>query len=253
MKWQDKLVLWKHDIKQPMTQPKVDVRYALGRLDFGKKIIKYLPVNIKGKKVLDVSVGTGGIACAFAESGARLYGIDVNNYFLEISKQRFNDLKLKPKQLKWWNGKKIPYPKDFFDLIICTDTLEHVPDYKSFASEMARVLKKGGLAFITTEARYFPLFILWNPHDGLPLTILFPRFVRKFIDEKVIGKPCADYHWFTGFNEVKNLFEKHNIQLGKFDYIKIEGFNKLKKKYKLPEFLRGLYNLMMIQCLGGKK
>ncbi|MEW6295910.1 MAG: class I SAM-dependent methyltransferase [Candidatus Diapherotrites archaeon] len=253
MKWQDKLVLWKNDKIQPMTQPEVDVRYALSRFDLGRKIIKHLSLKVKGKKVLDASTGTGGIACAFAEGGAKVYGIDVNKYFLEISRQRFKDLKLKPQELKLWNGRRIPYSSEFFDLIICTDTLEHVPDHESFASEMSRVLKKGGSIFVTTEARYFPLFILWNPHDGLPFTILFPRFLRKFIDEKLLGKACVDYHWFTGFSEVKNLFEKHNIQLEKFDYIKIEGFNKLKKKYKLPEFLRGFYNLMMIQCLGVKK
>lgn len=253
MNWEDKLILWEKDRKQPMTQLGVDRRYALERFQFGRNIIKHLPINIKDKKVLDVSVGTGGIACVFAKAGAKLYGLDVNKYFLEISKQRFKDLNLKFFKLSLWNGRKIPYSNEFFDFIICTDTLEHTPNYELLAGEMSRVLKRGGYSFVTTEARFFPLFIIWNPHDGAPFTILFPRAIRKFIDEKILGKPCLDYHWFSSFTEVKNLFKKYNIYMEKFDCLKKDSFNKLKKKYKLPEFLRGFYNFMMIHCLGVKK
>jgi len=250
MTYEDKLHLW---LDKDATQYEVDKRYALSRYKFGYDIVKYFPTKLKNKKILDVSVGTGGIACAFSEAGALVHGLDVKKYFIEISKQRFKDMKLKFQEIKLWNGNRIPYHNKFFDVVICTDTMEHVPDYELLSSEISRVLKKDGLLFFTTECRFFPLFILWNPHDGIPFTILMPRFIRKFIDEKILSKPCLDYHWFSSFTEVKNLFKKYNIYMKKFDYLKKESFNKLKKKYRLPEFLRGFYNLMMIHCLGAKK
>jgi len=253
MSWEEKLILWEKDEKQPMTQISVDRRYASNRLGFGRKLIKFLNIDFNDKKVLDVAVGTGGVSCAFAEAGAEIYGLDVNDYFLEISRERFKDMGLEHKDIKKWNGNDIPYFNEEFDFVICTDTLEHTPNYKHLIKEMCRVLKIGGNIFVGSERRWFPLFILWNPHDGAPFTILLPRTIRKFIDEKILKKPCLDYKWFSFFFEISNEFKKHNVDMNVFDYIKDEGFDRLKKNFMFPEVLRGCYKLMMLHGLGVKK
>lgn len=251
MSWEDKLDLWRNDERQPMTQPEVDKRYALNRFEFGRTLVRHLGfINFKNSKVLDTAIGSGGVLCAFAEAGADVYGIDVNDYFLEISRARFKDLGLDFEEIKKWEGAgyEIPYPDNCFDFVICTDTLEHVPDYRHFIEEISRVLKCGGHVFVSTERRWFPLFVLWNPHDGAPFTILLPRPIRKFIDEKILKKPCLDYHWFSFFSEIRNEFMKHDIEMNPFDDIKNEAFG----RWNFPEFLRWFYNLMMLHGLGRK-
>ena len=49
---------------------------------------------------------------------------------------------------------KIPFPEQFFDLILCNHVLEHVPDDRKAMREFYRVLKKGGMAIITVPINY---------------------------------------------------------------------------------------------------
>lgn len=42
----------------------------------------------------------------------------------------------------------ITYENDFFDVIICSNVLEHIPDDRKAMSELYRVLKSGGWAII---------------------------------------------------------------------------------------------------------
>jgi SAM-dependent methyltransferase len=44
---------------------------------------------------------------------------------------------------------RLSFPGGEFDSLICTEVLEHVPDYRAALSEMARVLKPNGRAILT--------------------------------------------------------------------------------------------------------
>lgn len=45
-------------------------------------------------------------------------------------------------------------PKGLFDIIICTEVLEHVSNPFAAATEMKRILKPGGLLFLTTPFNF---------------------------------------------------------------------------------------------------
>jgi SAM-dependent methyltransferase len=46
--------------------------------------------------------------------------------------------------------------KNSFDLVITTEMLEHVQDWKAVIANMKGVLKPGGVIFITTRSEGFP-------------------------------------------------------------------------------------------------
>ena len=48
--------------------------------------------------------------------------------------------------------KKIPYKKNTFDLIFALDILEHIPDANKALDELVRLLRSGGLLFISVPA-----------------------------------------------------------------------------------------------------
>lgn len=48
------------------------------------------------------------------------------------------------------NGEALPFKDRSFDKIICTEVIEHIYNDESAVSEMARVLKENGKAFLTT-------------------------------------------------------------------------------------------------------
>lgn len=44
----------------------------------------------------------------------------------------------------------LPYPDNAFDLVTCSEVIEHVENYRRLLREAKRVLKKGGLLILTT-------------------------------------------------------------------------------------------------------
>ena len=53
-------------------------------------------------------------------------------------------------------GEYLPYPADYFDLILSHEVIEHVQDDALTIAEMVRVLKKGGRAIIFCPNRLYP-------------------------------------------------------------------------------------------------
>jgi len=54
----------------------------------------------------------------------------------------------------------LPFPDDFFDIVICSEVMEHVPDEKKAVSEIVRVLKPGG-EMAASVPRHLPEKICW--------------------------------------------------------------------------------------------
>ena len=54
-------------------------------------------------------------------------------------------------------GEHLPYPSDYFDLVLSHEVIEHVQDDRSAIAEMLRVLKVGGRAVIFCPNRGYPV------------------------------------------------------------------------------------------------
>jgi SAM-dependent methyltransferase len=67
----------------------------------------------------------------------------------------------------------IPLPGESFDVILCTEVLEHVPDTHAAFAELVRLCKKGGSVILTTPFSY-PLHE--EPYDFVRLT---PHQIRE--------------------------------------------------------------------------
>jgi ubiquinone biosynthesis O-methyltransferase len=105
-------------------------------------------------KILDVGCGVGSLSLYLAKQGATVTGVDVSKRAIKIAEQarKYNGLKkltFKHQQLKDVSGK--------FDLIICTEVIEHIPDDTAFAKQLFVKLKPGGFLFLTTPLQSAPL------------------------------------------------------------------------------------------------
>ena len=56
---------------------------------------------------------------------------------------------------------RLPFPDGAFDKVICAEVLEHLPDDSSAMTELARVLRPGGLLAISVP-RYGPELVNWS-------------------------------------------------------------------------------------------
>jgi len=105
-------------------------------------------------KILDVGCGVGSLSLYLASLGATVTGIDVSKRALKIAdKARLHagiqHLTFKHLQLSEVTEK--------FDLVICTEVIEHITNDSIFAQQLYARLKKGGSLFLTTPLTSAPL------------------------------------------------------------------------------------------------
>jgi SAM-dependent methyltransferase len=105
-----------------------------------EEITKY---HTRGK-ILDVGAGTGCYLKAAKEKGWEEFGVELSSYATEFAKKKFG--------LEIFNGKleDAGFPDDFFDVVIMTHTIEHLPDPANFLKEIHRILKSDGIIYLST-------------------------------------------------------------------------------------------------------
>lgn len=89
-------------------------------------------------------------------------------------------------------GENIPYKDNSFDIYITDNVLDHVDNHKEFISEIRRVLKPGGVAYVRVH-----VYHAWG------------RFLRNLMEIIVIDKGHP-YTFSTTL--LKQLFSKYRFQ-----------------------------------------
>jgi 2-polyprenyl-3-methyl-5-hydroxy-6-metoxy-1,4-benzoquinol methylase len=124
-----------------------------------KALIPHLP---KKAKVLDIGCAYGLILDRFPQSFEK-YGTDVSSHAIEEGKKRFPQFILKVADAE----KPFPFKKNFFDLIISNDVLEHVENPELMVKNAFNSLKKGGLIYLTTPNFNFIRRIFYKIPDRM--------------------------------------------------------------------------------------
>ncbi len=109
----------------------------------------------KGMRVLEIGCGDGGNLVPFAQRGCEVTGVDLSPSRIDTARQCFADLGLQGTFL----AADIFTVKELerqFDLIICHDVLEHIPDKQTFVENMVKYARPGGVAFMSFPAWQMP-------------------------------------------------------------------------------------------------
>lgn len=121
-------------------------------------------------RVLDLGAGMGGFAVAMQRAGERIVAFDYNFAYCEITRTRGQRYDLNVAALVG-AGEALPFASSSFHIVTCWDVLEHVQQPEELLGEIARVLDKEGVAFMTVINRY----ALVDPHYHLRFVNYLPR------------------------------------------------------------------------------
>ncbi|MBN1645142.1 class I SAM-dependent methyltransferase [Candidatus Woesearchaeota archaeon] len=117
------------------------------------KIAEFMPASNK-LKILDAGCGEGHLIEKLNQKNSQnyYYGIDLTKVAINSAEKRCPRAKIFLMDLT-----KLKFKDNFFDIVICSDVLEHIPRYRLAIEELKRVTKKNGFLIIT-----FPNEILWT-------------------------------------------------------------------------------------------
>ena len=107
-------------------------------------------VNIvRDQTVLDIASGEGYGSNILASHASYVVGVDIDENSVSMAGSKYIKDNL---EFIHANATKIPFPDDYFDVVVSFETIEHLNelDQKIFLSEIKRVLKDRGVIIMST-------------------------------------------------------------------------------------------------------
>jgi len=145
--------------------------------------------------ILDVGCGEGFTLNRLKENGIgkKLEGIEYLQAAIDLGKKTYPDIKITKGDIY-----KLPYKDNAFDLVLCTEVLEHLESPEKALKELVRVSKKYLVISVPNE----PFFMFAQMVRGKNWSRLgndiehinhwtmfgFPKFVKKSAKVKILAK-----------------------------------------------------------------
>jgi len=123
---------------------------------------KYILDMIDGSrgKALDVGCGSGAMLVDLTKRGFEAFGVDISANMLKSARELSSKLGLREPPSLVADIENLPFAKGSFDLIICAGVVEYLTRDDRALSEISRVLRSDGTAFITVTNALTPYFFL---------------------------------------------------------------------------------------------
>ncbi|HWP23821.1 MAG TPA: class I SAM-dependent methyltransferase [Candidatus Binatia bacterium] len=180
----------------------------------------------KALDVADIGCGAGTQSLLWAELGHRVHALDVNEPLLNLARERsvqaghVIDYRL-------GSATDLPWADESMDVCLLVELLEHVTEWRVCLRECARVLRPGGILFLTTSNKLCPRQQEFN----LPLYSWYPKTLkRRFEKLAATTRPeivnYAKYpavNWFTFYSLRAALAQYGLVSMDRFDIMDLRG------------------------------
>lgn len=129
--------------------------------------------NCENLNILDLGSGEGGTSKVLSQKNI-LISFDLS--FVRLKRQD-------AKTFSRVNGDALylPFKKNYFDIIILQDVIEHVSNPKKLIENLNFTLKENGIIYLSTPNKISLFNIISDPHWGFPIiSILKRKSIKKY-------------------------------------------------------------------------
>lgn len=211
----------------------------------------------KGKKVLDIGSGAGGKTLYYASLGAEhIWGIDiVPHYQAEATALAAAKGMSEVAEFLTGDATRLPFPDNFFDVIIANDVMEHVDDPEGTLREAHRVLRPGGRFYTNFPPYYHPHGAHLSDVIGMPwvhavwsepaLIEAYAELVKDLPDAEMrlklrLGDPATNRERITYINKMTiarfdRIIKQAPLKVAYYRRVPLRGFLAPMAK-AVPEF-----------------
>lgn len=135
--------------------------------------------------LLDVSCSTGIISRRFATRFRHVTGIDIDEGAVEFARS----LAQSNLQFEVMDALATDFSHDTFDVVVCNQMYEHVPDADKLMREIHRILRPGGVCYFGATNR---LKVIETHYGRLPFLSWLPKPAANLY-LKILGR--GDYYY----------------------------------------------------------
>lgn len=150
----------------------------------------FLGKPFNGLSILVAGGSTGIIDSYLSGHAGSVIGLDIDTDAVRFAAQSFKSSRL---SFIVGDAMNISFPDNRFDIVICSQVYEHVPDSKKMMAEIYRVLKPGGICYFAAGNR----LNIMEPHYRLPFLSIVPKFLAHFY-LRLLGR--GNHYYETHFS-----------------------------------------------------
>ncbi len=148
--------------------------------------------------LLDIGTGNGEIACYLGEH------YDVISVDVTDQREVYDGF-----TFIQFDGEKLPFSDKSFDIVVSNHVIEHMANADKHLSEMGRVLKDSGIAYLATPNRLWP----GEAHNRIYLLHYLPAVIFNRL-LKHLGRYREDIFllsWWTINQKMRKTFSVHIV------------------------------------------
>jgi 2-polyprenyl-6-hydroxyphenyl methylase/3-demethylubiquinone-9 3-methyltransferase len=201
-------------------RPRFDAIYS--------KVLRFLPSAKRSEAldVVDLGCGAGTQCELWAERGHTVHGLDLNERLIAAARQSAIEQQ-HGIDYRVGSASDVPWPEASMDVCLLAELLEHVPDWERCIDECARLLRAGGILYISTTNRLCPL----QQEFELPLYSWYPSRIKRYCERLAVtskphlvrGVQYPAVNWFTPAQLCSALRQRGFIAYDRFDMLDVDG------------------------------
>jgi len=195
---------WDHSTHDQFFQYYANQSVAPETLDRFRRLrdilLKIVPGEKRQLNVADIGCGAGTLAMVWSERGHRVTGLDINGQLIELARQRAAEVGIEA-VFHLGSATEIPMETGSMDICSAPELLEHVVAWEKCLDEFSRILRPGGVLYLSTTNWLCPKQSEFN----LPLYSWYPGPLKRHYEHLAVStRPeIANYakypavHWFS--------------------------------------------------------
>lgn len=166
------------------------------------RMMKLVTHSFQGKRVLEVGCGFGGFCIRIARKGANAVGLDVSSSATRKAKDLAKKYEVQ-NQVDFIIGDAhfLPFRDRSSEIVICSETLEHVANYEQAFRELVRVTERSGYLCLTVPNFFSTLFF----HYMILLSIGQPQYAKEF--------GCLEREHIFHLFKLRRLLYRENLRV----------------------------------------
>jgi ubiquinone/menaquinone biosynthesis C-methylase UbiE len=178
--------------------------------------------NFEGKRVLEVGCGLGVFCMHVAKKGGEAIGLDISKSAILEAKELTRKYAVQDNvEFIVSDARFLPFIDRSEDIIVSSETLEHIANHEKAFHEFARIIDNSGYICLTVPNLISSLFFEYV----FFMVMGQPKYVKRFLN---VEKEYV-FHYF----KVKRLVNSENLEI-----IDIKGTDYVHLHPKITRFFR---------------